>query len=119
MHAHAAAGMGVGRSGWHGSTAGHPPGCHDEPVSRREPDSRAGSGYATAGVSVLARLLWAGVVAGFGIGGLVAVALFARAGLDEALMIFSFGGVVGVVAGVAAQVLNAVVLTSSGGPRAG
>lgn len=79
-------------------------------MPRDEPDIGTVTQHSSAGVSVLARLLWVGVVAGLMIGGLVAAALFAEAGLSEALDAIAVGALVGVVVGVAVQVLNAAVL---------
>lgn len=79
-------------------------------MSRDEPDIGTVTQHSSAGVFVLARLLWVGVVAGLMIGGLVAAALFSDAGLSEVLNAFAVGAVVGVVVGVAVQVLNAAVL---------
>lgn len=59
---------------------------------------------ADAGVSVVGRLLWVGVVAGLLIGGLVAALLSGDADF------FSIGAMVGVVAGVVVQALTAVAL---------
>ncbi|MDT0165480.1 hypothetical protein Q9R32_07915 [Actinotalea sp. AC32] len=62
-----------------------------------------------AGLTVLGRLLWVGVVAGLLVGGLSGAAL-SWATPQYAVGAFSAGAVVGGGAGVAVQVANAVVL---------
>jgi drug/metabolite transporter (DMT)-like permease len=63
-----------------------------------------------SGVSVLGRLLWVGVVAGLVMGGLAGAVLFAGGDFSYAVGGFSIGAMVGIVAGVAVQILNAVAL---------
>lgn len=66
-----------------------------------------------SGVSVLGRLLWVGVVAGLVIGGLAGAVLFAAGDLSYAVGGFSMGVMVGIIAGVAVQILNAAALHSA------
>ena len=63
-----------------------------------------------SGVSVVGRLLWVGAVAGLVIGGAAAVALTGSADLTYAVGSFSLGAMIGAVAGVTVQLLNAALL---------